>query len=162
MPKVELKLKGVQALQQRLLANVQAFEEQLEDELLMIAEDACRHAKEHKGYKDRTANLKNSISFVLYKDGQVVSKHLGENKPKDNDARIVTADYVQGRIDDYATKSGAASAKGHNLVIVAPMEYAAAVEHKGYNVLYLTNIYLQDRIKELMANMMNELKQTNV
>ena len=42
MPKVELKLKGVQALQQRLLANVQAFEEQLEDELLMIRKACSR------------------------------------------------------------------------------------------------------------------------
>lgn len=151
MAKVELKLKGLQALQQRLLQQKQALEARLEMELLAIAEDAVTYSKEHKGYKDRTGNLKNTISFALFKDGQPVSLHIGINKAPKGE-RVVTENFVQSRIDELAREKGIASTKGYSLIIVAPMEYARAVEDKGYNVLYLTNFYLQDKLKELMAD----------
>ena len=151
MAKIELELKGLQALQEKLLQKKRDLEDRLEMELLAIAEEAVTYSKEHKGYKDHTANLKNTISFELYKDGQPISMHVGQNKVKKGE-RQVTSDFVNDRISAFASEKGITSTKGYCLIIVAPMEYARAVEDKGYNVLYLTNFYLQDRLKELIAD----------
>lgn len=155
MAKIELKVKGIEAIQQRLLERKQALEERLEDELRVVAENAVTHAKLHKGYKDRTTNLKNTISYVLYKDGMPVSRHIGHNKPKKGE-RVVSDAEVQERLQKYASDNKIVNSKGYCLVIVAPMEYAAAVESKGYNVLYLTKFFLQDEIKLLIKDIMNE------
>lgn len=155
MAKIELIINGIDALKQRLLERKQALDERLEDELRRIAENALTHAKLHQGYKDRTGNLKNTISYVLYKDGKPVSTHIGHNQSQKG-KRIVSDAEVQERLQRYVSDNNIANTKGYKLVIIAPMEYAARVESKGYNVLYLTHFFVQDEIKQLIKDIMNE------
>lgn len=69
MAKVELQIKGREALQKRLNEKRQQIISYLNMRLMQLAEEAVTYSKENKGYQDRTANLKNSISFALYLDG---------------------------------------------------------------------------------------------
>lgn len=69
MAKVELQIKGREALQKRLNEKRQQIISYLNMRLMQLAEEAVTYSKEKKGYQDQTANLKNSISFALYLDG---------------------------------------------------------------------------------------------
>ena len=54
---VEIRANGLKALQQRLKQARDGLLDELTDILKKLGEDAAMHAKDHKGYKDRTANL---------------------------------------------------------------------------------------------------------
>lgn len=79
MAKVELKIKGREALQKRLNEKRQQIISYLNMRLMQLAEEAVTYSKENKGYQDQTANLKNSISFALYLDGQLITSAVGND-----------------------------------------------------------------------------------
>ena len=79
MAKVELQIKGREALQKRLNEKRQQIISYLNMRLIQLAEEAVTYSKENKGYQDRTANLKNSISFALYLDGQLITSAVGND-----------------------------------------------------------------------------------
>lgn len=66
MAKCELKIKGVQELQKRLLQKKQIIENRLNMELLQLAEEAVTYSKDNKGYKDRTANMLKTKDITCY------------------------------------------------------------------------------------------------
>lgn len=150
MAKIKFELNGIEQLKQRLMEKKAMLEIDLEMRLLHLAEDAVKHAKEHKGYKDRTGNLKNSISFALYKDGECVNIRLGEG-----DENAAPA-FIESKLKEYAAE--VVKPKGYSLVIVAPMEYAKHVENKGYNVLYLTRYFVIDGMKDALKEALDALE----
>ena len=156
MVKAEFKIKGIEQLQQKLLQKKEAIERMLGEPnqglLYLIAEEAVRDAKFKKGYRDHTANLKNTISFALFKDGELVAKCVNTNNelPADMSEQAVQENEINNRLMEYASKEGVIRPKGFSLIIVAPMKYAAHVEHKGYNVLQLTRYFLRDEMKKAL------------
>lgn len=78
MAQAHIQLKGREALQRKLNERRERMLAYLNMRLLQLAEDAVVYSMENKGYKDRTANLKNSISFALYLDGKLVTAKAGE------------------------------------------------------------------------------------
>ena len=154
--KAEFKVEGIRQLQQKLNEKKEALKRVLDMKLLQLAEEAVSHAKHNKGYKDRTANLKNSISFALFYDGQLVTKQIGqlskpEEAPKEHRG-------VENNLDAFAQEDGVVAPSGYSLIIVAGMEYGAHVEHKGYNVLHLTRYYLHDEMKKILEETLEEIK----
>lgn len=127
----------------------------LQVQLMQLGEQCITHAKNNKGYSDRTANLKNSISFALYLDGKLVSSHIGQI-PKPNESVQGQAG-VASALDAYAA-SGVIAPKGYTVIVVAGMEYGAHVEHKGYNVLHLTKYYLKDEMKKILEEVVERIK----
>lgn len=156
MARAEFKIKGIRQLQERLLAKKEVVERRLDMELRQLGEDAVTHAKENKGYKDHTANLKNSISYALFKDGELLTQSIG-NIPEP-DATKEGQSQVEGNLTAYATKNGVIAAKGYTLIVVAGMNYGAAVESKGYNVLYLTGKWINDKMKEILQEVLEDAK----
>lgn len=156
MIKAEFKINGLQQLKERLLEKKKLLEQQLDLRLLELCERAVTHAKENKGYKDHTANLKNTISFALFKDGELVKQHIGNNSEAKNGEAANPAD-VNERLNEYCDKEGVVSPKGYSLIIVAPMEYAQHVEHKGYNVLHLTKYFLRDELKKELSEALDSI-----
>ncbi len=154
MAKAEFKIQGIEELKRRLLKKKELIESQLDMRLLQLAENAVTHAKHNKGYKDHTANLKNTISFALFKDGELMKKVIGLNNelPHEEQDKAVDSSFIENKLEEYCQQGGVIKPSGYSLVIVAPMEYAQHVEHKGYNVLHLTKYFVQDEIK-------NELKE---
>lgn len=156
MAKAEFKVEGVKQLQERLLKMKEAVETRLDMELRQLGEEAVTHAKENKGYHDRTANLKNSISYALYKDGEPIMESTG--KIPEPDATKEGQEQVEDNLVRYATKDGVVAPKGYTLIVVAGMNYGAPVEHKGYNVLYLTGKWLNGRMKEILQEVLEDAK----
>ena len=124
--------------------------------LMQLAEEAVTYSKENKGYQDRTANLKNSISFALYLDGEIVTSVQGQiPKPEETKGG---QDAVNAALNSYAQQEGVVATKGYSLIIVAGMNYGKYVEDKGYNVLHLTRYYLRDEMKKIFKEVTEMIK----
>lgn len=156
MAKFEIKAEGIQQLQEKLLKMKEAIERRLDMELRQLGEEAVTHAKEKKGYKDHTANLKNSISYALYKDGELVQQSIG-NIPEP-DATKEGQEQVEDNLVRYATQDGVVAPKGYTLIVVAGMNYGVYVQAKGYNVLDLTEKWMHDKMKEILKEVLEDAK----
>lgn len=144
MASFKLQTQGIEELKKRLVQKRENLYRELQMRLTYLAEDALNHAKEHKGYHDRTANLKNSISYALFKDGNIVDVFTGTiPEPKEV---IGGQGSVSNALNDFCNGEGIVREQGFTLVIVAGMRYGVHVENKGYNVLYLTKDYIQKEI----------------
>lgn len=153
--RAEFKVEGIRQLQLKLKEKKEALKRVLDMKLLQLAEEAVSHAKYNKGYRDRTANLKNSISFALFYDGELVTKHIGQI-PQPDQTPKGQADF-ETILDAYAQEEGVVSPKGYSLIIVAGMMYGASVEHKGYNVLHLTKYFLREELKKILEETLEEI-----
>lgn len=154
MPKVEIRVKGLRALQEQLKVKRDALLEELASVLKKLGEDAVRHAKERKGYKDHTANLKNSISYALYYDGKPVMMEIG--KVSDAEAQADVSKNFQAYAEAHVQP------QGYTLIVVAGMSYGRYVEDKGYNVLHLTRYFLQDELKKIVQETIEDVRNGNV
>lgn len=99
------------------------------------------------GYDDHTGNLRSSIGFRIYKDGEIKQEGGFQS--------------VGGTLGVEAAKEGlntyelahSIPINGWTIVIVAGMSYAKYVEAKGYNVLHLTNIKMREEIEKLKGKL---------
>ena len=106
------------------------------DEKMEAATDKVLEALQYEGelfvnkarlggnYKDQTGNLRSSIGYLILKDGKVIDKNFQGDKARGKEAGIKAASEVA---NDFP--------KGYVLIGVAGMNYAAAVESKGYDVI---------------------------
>lgn len=79
-------------------------------------------------YKDVTTNLRNSIGYFVYHDGELIKENLIGNI---DDNRKEIADLIKK--------------EGFQLIGIAGMNYASYVESKGYNVIsYQSDICILD------------------
>lgn len=169
MANVEIKLKGREALQGRLKEKRNKLISYLNIWLLQLAEEAVVYSKDNKGYKDRTGNLKNSISFALYFNGKLITQGIGDGYNatyKDENNVLHDNPYTKGEVmqfretalAEYAQKEGVVAPKGYSLVIVAGMRYGKYVEENhGYNVLQLTKHYLREEMKGIFEKVINTI-----
>lgn len=156
MANVKLQIRGREALQQKLNEKREQFIKFLNVRLMQLAEEAVVYSKENKGYQDRTANLKNSISFALYLDGEIVTSKIGAI-PKAEEA-VGGQEAVGEALQNYAQQEGVVAPKGYSLIIVAGMNYGKYVEDKGYNVLHLTKYYLRSEMKKIFEEVIEMIK----
>ena len=106
----------------------------IEAQMRYLGEECVNWARDMADFTDQTGNLRNSIGYILLKNG----REIGLNFEKS--ARI-KSDGPKSEIDGlevgeaYAKKIAAEYTSGYVLILVAGMEYAAAVEAKGRDVL---------------------------
>ena len=91
-----------------------------------IGESIVNKARELGDYTDRTGNLRSSIWYGVYKDGELVKVDMSNALP-DAKTQIETQ---QWRIKEYAIENDSIV-----LVVGAGMEYAAFVEGYDFDVL---------------------------
>lgn len=156
MANVKLQIRGREALQQKLNEKREQFIKFLNVRLMQLAEEAVVYSKDNKGYQDRTANLKNSISFALYLDGEIVTSKIGAI-PKAEEA-VGGQNAVGEALQNYAQQEGVVAPKGYSLIVVAGMNYGKYVEDKGYNVLHLTKYYLRSEMKKIFEEVIEMIK----
>lgn len=85
-----------------------------------------------KTYADRTNNLRSSIGFVIYKNGQLVSTYFA----KDGHGSLGDGSKgTQEGLDEANSEAQNYESSGYICVLVAGMHYASSVEAKGYDVL---------------------------
>ena len=106
-------------------------------------------ARRSGSYKDQTGNLRSSIGYIIAKDGEVVKENFKES---DKGTDKTTGKYKGRRLAEEVSLSHTG---GYILVGVAGMEYAAAVEAKGYEVVSGANTqcekYLRDTLKSVFS-----------
>jgi len=104
--------------------------------LSYVGIECVKFAKKHHGYTDQTGNLTSSIGYAIVYDGKIEK------------ASMMHEDSA-GLVEELAQKYP----DGMILVVVAGMEYAAAVESKNYDVITGSSY----KAEELMAFMKKEL-----
>lgn len=129
------------------------FQSKAEDKMLVFlqagGEKFIQVARQSGSYKDQTGNLRSSVGYVIAKDGEVVKENFVES---DKGTDKTTGKYKGRRLAEEVSLSHAG---GYILVGVAGMEYATAVEAKGYEVISGANAqyekYLRDTLKSVFS-----------
>ena len=123
-------------------------EEQFIRILKWVGEKAVNEAKENGNYQDHTANLRNSIGYVVSIDGQVVEENFNASKHGTEPSNEDPLEYGRTLAVEVAQ-----SKRGISLVVVAGMRYASYVESKGRVVLtsaeQFASQYLPNLLKQL-------------
>lgn len=111
--------------------------------LQRIGEQFVTNARDNANFTDRTGNLRSSIGYVIMKDGkQLFSNFQQVSKGKSG---VSVAKEV-------AKEAAANFPTGYVLICVAGMDYAAAVESKGYDVITSSSIAAENSLKMAVKN----------
>ncbi|MBD0822639.1 hypothetical protein [Aestuariibaculum marinum] len=103
------------------------FKKQVDEKTLQtlqyLGEQFVNQARLTGNYTDRTGNLRSSIGYIILLDGKVIFKNFsGKQNGK-------------SKAQEFANEVALKYPEGYVLVGVAGMDYAAAVEAKGYDVI---------------------------
>jgi len=101
-------------------------------------------AREGGGYNDVTGNLRSSIGFVVVDRGRIVNENF-DNKGKG----FVGVKKAKKLTKELASKYS----NGYTLIVVAGMEYAAAVENKGKDVITGSSLIAETMLNQAMAKL---------
>ncbi|MCK4447168.1 MAG: hypothetical protein KAW56_08800 [Candidatus Marinimicrobia bacterium] len=91
--------------------------------LAMVGEKFVNDARNTKTYQDQTGNLRSSIGYIIAKDGIIIQENVEGKAEGRAHAKEVAREVLRE------------NPKGFILIVVAGMEYACAVESKGYDVI---------------------------
>jgi hypothetical protein len=105
-----------------------------------IGETFIANARNNGNYKDRTGNLRSSIGYVILENGEQIAGSFpgSTNIGKDQGKKIIT-------------QVSAKFPRGVVLIVVAGMEYAAAVESRGRDVLTSSSIIADDQLRKAIS-----------
>lgn len=131
------------------------FQSKAEDKMLVLlqagGEKFIQVARRSGSYKDQTGNLRSSIGYVIAKDGKVVAENFKES---DKGSDKSTGKFKGNRL---AVEVSLSHKGGYVLVGVAGMEYAAAVEAKGYEVVSGANTQCEKYLKEVVKSIFKKI-----
>jgi len=91
--------------------------------LAMVGEQFVNDARNTQTYQDQTGNLRSSIGYIIAKDGVIIQENVEGKAEGRAQAKEIAREVLRE------------NNKGFVLIGVAGMEYAAAVESKGYDVI---------------------------
>lgn len=115
---------SLRAVEDQLQEKVNNAENKMLQGLQYEGELFLNKARQTGNYTDRTGNLRASIGYVILKDGKQVFSAFPGGKEDGVSKAVQTANEVSGQFP-----------KGYVLIGVAGMNYAAAVESLGYDVI---------------------------
>ena len=111
-------------------AKMAEIDKKIIDSLAYVGTLAVNHAREQApstGFNDVTGNLRSSIGFVIYKNGERLIDSGFQVVGKGIDGPIKSYEYVENVASKYRT--------GYLLIVVAGMDYASRVETMGKDVI---------------------------
>ena len=118
---------------------VNVINEKILNSFIMAGEqfviDAREQGQSHDAgqYEDVTANLRNSIGYYIFRNGEkVIGKEPGSFAGKVSEGRLSSSEIAL--INETEIKD-VINSKGFQLIGIAGMNYASHVESKGYNVI---------------------------
>lgn len=113
--------------------------------LKRVGEQFIADARENGAYTDQTGNLRNSIGYIILDDG--VQIDLGGFGNGEGAAR---GEQLALELSDKYTS-------GLVLIVVAGMEYAAAVESLGFDVLTMSGVIAGANLKKQMQQLAQKI-----
>lgn len=110
--------------------------------LARIGEMGVNYARKNGSYKDQTGNLRSSIGYLIVHNGRVVKDVFdGKNETGRYKGNQKAVQMIRLFQTDFA------------VIIVAGMNYAAAVEARGYDVLSGSEIFTKQKFPELIRQL---------
>jgi len=128
------------------------IEQMILNELQYVGETFVRNARENGSYTDQTGNLRSSIGYIILKDGQDVFENF-EEATQGTDKQAGRA-----RGEKFAKELAAKYPNGYALIVVAGMEYAAAVESKGRDVLTASSFQAEDDLRKALQEIKSRIR----
>lgn len=127
----------------------------IETVMQFIGEECVRIAREQGTYNDITGNLRNSVGYVLVRNGDIICKNFEERVA----SKVVDAANGKGVLQGQALAEELAKrfTKGYALIVVAGMHYAHYVESLNKDVLDSAERYAQQRVPKLMQMLKTQI-----
>lgn len=131
-----------------------------------VGETFVTNARENGNYQDVTGNLRSSIGYVILKDGvQLFENFSTASKGKYGGAKAVQKKKYGGlkgeegvsKAKQLITRIGKRYARGVCLICVAGMDYAAAVESRGKDVITASSLLAKDQLQKAFRDLQNKL-----
>lgn len=116
-------------IKKMLVKKLERFDQVIINRLTYVGETFVRNARLNGNYGDVTGNLRSSVGYIILKNGSTIEENF-EESPKG-------AGGAKGKQTGQAlvNELKAEYSMGYVLIVVAGMEYAAAVESRGKDVL---------------------------
>jgi hypothetical protein len=131
-----------------IMKGVEAKIKKLEKALLLrfqlAGERFVKNARENANFKDRTGNLRSSIGYVVLINGESIAEDFKSGVGGSKSRAI-------------AKKAAAKFPAGVVLIVVAGMEYAAAVESKGFDVLTSSALITKDELTKAIKEISEKI-----
>lgn len=123
--------------------------------LQYIGEECVAIAREQGTYNDRTGNLRNSIGYVLMRNGDIINQNFEEKVA----SKVVDAANGKGILEGQALAQELAKrfSNGYALIVVAGMHYAYYVETRGYDVLDSAERNAMQRVPVLVKQLQKQI-----
>lgn len=130
---------------------LQIIEKAIIASLKRLGEECVRVARIEGNYVDQTGNLRSSIGYVLVANGVVVDSDFDTaNSDQDGKGVVTGRAFAEEKASQYST--------GYALVVVAGMNYAAAVESRSRDVLTSSETYAKQRLPLMLAALKLNIK----
>lgn len=127
----------------------------IETVMQFIGEECVRIAREQGTYNDITGNLRNSVGYVLVRNGDIICKNFEERVA----SKVVDAANGKGILQGQVLAEELAKrfTKGYALIVVAGMHYAHYVESLNKDVLDSAERYALQRVPKLMQMLKTQI-----
>lgn len=128
--------------------------------LQYIGEQCVKLAREKGTYNDITGNLRNSIGYVLVKNGSIISKNFEQRV----ESKVVSSANGKGILEGEALAVELASRvnKGYAIIVVAGMHYAHYVETLNKDVLDSAERWANEQVPRLMQRLKTQVYNTTM
>lgn len=111
-----------------------------------VGEACLIEARTNGNYTDRTGNLRNSIGYVVLKDGKTEKESVFSEK----EGGTKGEQFLSKLKKQYKT--------GVVLIVSAGMKYAASVEARNYNVITSAELLAEKLVPQILTQIGFELK----
>lgn len=127
--------------------------------LKRIGETFVKNARENGAYNDITGNLRNSVGYVILRDGVQLESDFKRSASVKNSKGKKTSGSKDGvnAGKDLAFEIARKFPRGYVLIVVAGMEYASKVESRGKDVLTASSIIAEKQLKEAIQTISKKI-----
>lgn len=154
--KPTFKLSDIRA---KLAADAKRIEKAILLRLQYLGEECVTMARSLDTYKDQTGNLRNSVGYVIAKDGRVVNNNFRKSASVTSTTKSGKTKTTTGSGDGVKTGENLAleillgMRRGYVLIVVAGMDYAAHVETMGNDVLSSAEQFAKKELPGMKAKL---------
>lgn len=115
--------------------------------LQRIGEQFVANARNRGKYKDRTGNLRSSVGYVILYNGEQYTENFQQLKGKEGVQRA--REVIEELKGNYP--------RGFVLICIAGMDYAAAVESKGYDVITASSTIAENALRKAVKQIQTKM-----
>ncbi len=131
-------------LKRQVAERIERIELAVLNRLKYVGERFVKNARERANFTDRTGNLRNSIGYTIFKNGNPVYEQANNNTGGDAAKKVIS-------------EHALLFPRGLVLIVVAGMEYAAYVESKNFDVITASSLLAENELKEAINRMRGKI-----